>query len=102
MKEQEPVRLAMEKEELVFKLVNNAKEKEEQFKCIKWDLVCISKYKKFVMFVEDKVKSFKKAKNVKLVMERNYKRNLKLLKFLLKEVLIMETPLHFTDKEINW
>jgi len=29
MKEQEPVRLAMEKEELVFKLVNNAKEKEE-------------------------------------------------------------------------
>jgi len=54
------------------------------------------------MFVEDKVKSFKKAKNVKLVMERNYKRNLKLLKFLLKEVLIMDTPLHFTDKEINW
>jgi hypothetical protein len=102
MKEQELARLAMEKEELVFKLVNNAKEKEELFKCIKWDLECISKYKKRVMFAEDKVKLFKKARNVKLVMERNYKRNQKLYKFLFKEVLIMDIQLHFTVKVINW
>jgi hypothetical protein len=102
MKEQELARLAMEKEELEFKPVNNVKEKVELFKCIRWDLECISRYKKLVMFAEDKVKSFKKARNAKLVMVRNYKRSQKLLKFLLKEVLTTDIPLHFTERVINW
>lgn len=74
MKDKELARLVMEKVDQVFKPVSNVKEKDVLLKCIKWGLECISKYKRLVMFVEDKVKLFKKARNVKLVWVKKYRR----------------------------
>lgn len=72
MKDKELAKLVMERVDLVFKLVSNVKEKDVLFKCIKWDLECISKYRRFVMFAEDKVKLYKKVRNAKLVWVKKY------------------------------
>lgn len=46
----------MEKVGLEYRPASNVRAKDVLFKCIKWDLECISKYKKHVMFAEEKVR----------------------------------------------
>lgn len=70
--EQEHAKPATEKVELAFKAASNAKEKVVLFKCTKWDLACISKFKKPAMFVKEKAKSWNKAKSAKRVWERRF------------------------------
>lgn len=86
-KEQDAAKNAEEKEDKMFKNVRHAKVKEELFKCIKWDLACINRFKKIVINAKGKVKLQAKGENAKPVMEKKYYKNKKLYKSLLKRVL---------------
>lgn len=72
----------MERAVLEFKPAKDAKEKAELFKCSKWVLVCISRFKRPVMLARERVRWWRKVKNVKFVWERRSVQNKKLWKFL--------------------
>jgi hypothetical protein len=52
--------------------VELARVKVELFKCIKWDPVCISKFKKHVMLARDKDRLFLKEQNAKDALARRF------------------------------
>lgn len=56
----------------MLKAVAHVKGKAELFKCIKWDPVCISKFKKLVMHAKEKDKLSLKAQNARDVLARKF------------------------------
>jgi hypothetical protein len=56
----------------MLKVVGLAREKAELFKCIRWDLECINKFKRLAMLVREKDRSFLKEQNAKDVLARKF------------------------------
>ena len=99
--ELEFVKIAMERVENRLKNVRNAKEEDKLYKCYRWDQECISKFKKDVMTVKDKVKLLVKEENVKFVWVKKFSKKRKLWKFLLTKVFLIIHLFLLQEKEIK-
>lgn len=101
IQEQDAVKNVTVKVDKMYKNVKHVKEKVLLFKCIKWVLECINKFKNTVINAKDKDKLLLKEVNVKVVMVQRFLKKLKPLKYQYKKEYQTTSQLLFQDKVIK-
>jgi len=102
IREPDAVKNAVVKEVRMWKTANSARVKVWSFKCTKWGLECINKFKSIVINAEEKDKLLLKAESVSNVRDKKFFKRQKQLRFQLKKVSPKISQSPFQEKVMSY